>query len=131
MNGMLRGRRVLIVEDEPLIALMLEDMLQDLGCEIAGVAGSPEAALTALEHGRAPDAAVLDLNLHGRSSGGVADALAARGVPFLFVTGYGDESIPEAHCRRPVLGKPFADNDLAKALNKLLADADRAPASAA
>lgn len=108
----LRGLYVLIVEDEPLIVLMIEDMLRSLGCRIAGVATSPEEALAALERRPAPDAVVLDLNLDGRPSDAVADALVARGVPYLVVTGYGDD----AASRAPIVHKPFLDDDLARGL---------------
>lgn len=130
-SAVLRGRRVLIVEDELLIVLMLEDMLCGLGCDVAGVAATSEAALAALEGGPPPDAVVLDLSLDGRPSDTVADALAARGVPFLIVTGYSGDSLPTAHGRRPVLGKPFLEEDLGRALAEVLGGAGPAPAVAA
>ena len=82
----LAGRRVLVIEDEALIAMLLEDQLAELGCEIAGVAARFDDALekaTAL----AFDVAILDVNLSGKESFPIAEALRARGMPFVFATG--------------------------------------------
>lgn len=114
------GRRILLVEDEFLIRMLLEDMLSDLGYEIAGVAGhineAAELAKTA-----ACDLAILDVNLDGHDVYPVADLLTKRGVPFLFVTGYGSHGLPEAYRSHPVLQKPFQLDDLDKTLGRLLA----------
>lgn len=110
------GIKVLIVEDEGFVALLIEDMLQDLGCEIvASVAGLKEAcgiAETALI-----DLAVLDINLGGERSYPVARILNERGVPFMFSTGYGAAGLPDEFSGRPVLAKPFS----AKAFEEMLA----------
>jgi CheY-like chemotaxis protein len=110
------GIKVLIVEDEGLVALLIEDMLQDLGCEIvASVAGLKEAcAVAAAEE---IDLAVLDVNLSGERSFPVAEILHERGVPFLFSTGYGTGGLPKEFSECPVLAKPFS----AKALEEKLA----------
>lgn len=123
----LRGRRILIVEDEALIAFMIEDMLRDLGCQVAGVTPSAKEALAAAKLCPSPDAVLLDLSLGGRHSYEVADALAARGIPFLFVTGYSGDTVAAPHARRPILRKPFLDVELATALASVLGAADRAP----
>jgi len=106
--------RVLLVEDEGLVAMMLEDLLQDLGCEIAGSLASVDAALDWIASGGAADLALLDVNLGGKPVFPVAEALKARGTPFAFVTGYG-----EGHDLRfrdaPLLGKPIRQ-ELLKAL---------------
>ena len=101
----MKSLRILLVEDEGLIAMMLEDLLEDLGCELAGSAASVGAALAWIEAGGEADAALLDVNLGGEPVFPVAAALRARGVPFAFTTGYG-----EAHDPRfkddVLLGKP-------------------------
>jgi CheY-like chemotaxis protein len=106
MNKLLCGRRVLVVEDEMLILMMTEGMLADLGCESIVSAATVDQAL-ALIDGQALDAALLDMNLDGNKTHPVADALAARGVPFAFVTGYGGSDIRECDRDRPLLKKPF------------------------
>lgn len=83
--------KVMIVEDEALVAMMVEDMLGDLGCEVAGSFGAVDDALAYLGGGGPrPDGAVLDINIGGEMVFPVAEALRERGVPFVFATGYGD-----------------------------------------
>jgi CheY-like chemotaxis protein len=107
--------RVLIVEDEIVVALFLEDMLAEYGYEVAGVASRLDEALARAE---APDftCAVLDVHLNGRDVFPLADRLAEQGLPFVFATGYGARGIPDRHAARPVLQKPFLPDDLARAL---------------
>lgn len=107
--------RVLIVEDEIVVALFLEDLLAEFGYEVAGVAARLEEALARAE---APDfvMAVLDVHLNGRDVFPLADRLAERGLPFIFATGYGARGIPARHAGRPVLQKPFLPADLNQAL---------------
>ena len=113
---MTEPRRILIVEDEPLIAMMLEDFLDVLGKELAGTADSVASALPLVQAGGI-DAAILDVNLRGgEKSWPIADALAAAGVPFLLATGGGDDAVVEAHRGRPVLPKPFTMDAVEKAL---------------
>ena len=107
--------RVLVVEDEGLVAMMLEDMLDDLGCELAGSFGDVAQTLAWVEAGGKADAALLDVNLGGEPVFPVAEALAARGVPFAFTTGYGQTDDPrfkDAVC----LGKPINLERLVEAL---------------
>ena len=112
-------QRILIVEDEPLIAMMLEDFLDALDKQVAGIADSVSAALD-LVAGGGIDGAILDVNLRGgEQSWAVADALAAAGVPFLLATGGGDGSIVAAHKGRPVLPKPFTMDGVERALAAL------------
>lgn len=106
---------VLIVEDEPLIAMSLEDALLDQGVTCLGPAGSVAAALGMIEAGGF-DIALLDVNLRGERVDAVADRLAAAGIPFIFTTGHGAEGLPDAHRTRPVIGKPFRDVDITDAL---------------
>jgi PAS domain S-box-containing protein len=102
----LTGRRYLLVEDEPLVAMEIATLLEDHGATIASVAACVDDAL-ALVAGGDFDAAFLDGNLQGEAVDGVATALAQAGKPFAFVTGYGRENLPAGHADRPVVGKPF------------------------
>ncbi|MES2337460.1 MAG: response regulator [Pseudomonadota bacterium] len=112
-------QRILIVEDEPLIAMMLEDFLDALDKQVAGTADSVDSALALIADGGI-DGAILDVNLRGgEQSWPIADALAAAGVPFLLATGGGDGSIVDAHKGRPVLPKPFTMDGVEKALAAL------------
>jgi CheY-like chemotaxis protein len=113
------GVRVLIIEDETLIALLLEDMLTDLGCTILGSASSVDAAIEILDR-TPPGVAVLDINLGGEKSYAVAEALAKRGVPFIFSTGYADGRLDAPWQDRPMLQKPFGQEQLAEALEAAL-----------
>jgi CheY-like chemotaxis protein len=113
----LAGRKVLVVEDEPLIAMMIEDMLDDLGCTLVGSAANLQQALSIAEV-ETIDVALLDMNLNGTSSVPIADRLAERRVPFVFATGYGAEGRAAAHNGAPVLKKPFDQGELARALNE-------------
>ena len=115
MTSHLSGRRVLVVEDEMLVSWLLIDMLTDLGCAVVGPAARVNEALTMIEAG-AIDAAVIDVNLNGQASYAIADALAARDVPFVFSTGYAAASLPDGYSSSPVLQKPFHQSELAEAL---------------
>jgi CheY-like chemotaxis protein len=115
-------RQILIVEDELMIRLLLEDMLTELGYEVAGVAGRLDDALE-LAQGARIDAAILDVNLNGHTVGPVAEALAERGVPFVFATGYGDRGPPEHLRDRPILHKPFQREHLKRALRRVFGGA--------
>lgn len=114
----LQGRRILIVEDEALVAMLLEDALVDAGCSVIGPAANVDQALALLGTDR-PDAAVIDLNLGGETSAPVADALAEIGVPFLVATGYGAEGLPKGHEHVPVLTKPYDPGELTTVLATL------------
>ena len=111
--------RVLLVEDEPLIAMMLEDFLDALEKRHAGTADSVAAALPIVEAG-AIDAAILDVNLRGgEKSFAIADALAAKNIPFVFATGGAGDEIAPPHRERPRLPKPFTIGGVEKALSEL------------
>jgi len=112
------GRRVLVIDDEMLIGMLLEDMLIDLGYGVAGVVPKLKDALAAVQR-ETFDLAILDVHLHGESVFPVADVLMERGVPFMFATGYGERGLPEAYRGRPVLQKPFAKADLERVLKSM------------
>ena len=116
------ARRILVVEDEYLIRMLLEDMLADLGYEIAAAVGTIAEAAEFAAKGEF-DIAILDVNLDGQEIYPVADILAKRGLPFVFVTGYGEGSLPEPYRGRPTLQKPFQSGQLQTALAALLAPA--------
>ena len=119
MDKLLSGRRVLVVEDEMLVLMMTEDMLADLGCESVVAAATVNEAL-ALIGAQDFDAAVLDRNLSGDMTDAVADALRARGVPFVFATGYRTPDMSGGEADRLVLKKPFQIEQLATILRHLL-----------
>ena len=110
-----RRLRILIVEDEMLVAMNIEDMLLDLGHEVAGIASRLEPALALAAEGDF-DLALLDVNLAGQPSFPVAAVLRDRGLPFLFATGYGVKGIIEEFQASPVLQKPFRALDLEQAI---------------
>lgn len=111
----LAQKRVLVVEDESVVSMMIEDYLEELGCEVAGAAARLGDAL-AMARALDLELAVLDVNLAGELSYPVADVLRERGVPFLFATGYGVAGLPDALSGAPVLQKPFRREHLAKAM---------------
>jgi CheY-like chemotaxis protein len=114
--------RILVVEDEFLIRMLLEDMLADLGYEVAAAVGTiaeaSDVAATA-----DINAAVLDVNLDGQEIYPVAEILAKRGLPFVFVTGYGENSLTPPYRDRPALQKPFQVEQLKTVLDGLIAKA--------
>lgn len=110
--------RVLVVEDEMLVAIMLEDMLAELGHALAGTAAGLDQALEMAQR-EVFDLAILDVNLNGKEIYPVAELLAARGIPFAFSTGYGQRSLREPYRDRPTLQKPFQRNDLEKVISEI------------
>lgn len=114
------GLRILVVEDEVAIAMLLEDMLLDLGAEVVGPAGRLSEA-KALAESEALDLAIVDVNLAGDPIYPVADILARRGIRFAFSTGYGAGGIEPEWRDRLVLQKPFSQEDLEKMLAAALA----------
>lgn len=115
----LAGSRVLVVEDQMLLAMMMEDMLRKAGCGSVTLASGVERALAVVDAGDL-DVAVLDINLEGETSLPVADALLERGIPFMFATGYSDALLGEAYRQQPCLTKPFQEKDLIGTLAALL-----------
>ena len=109
------GKRVLIVEDELMIRMLLQDMLADLGHTLAGEAGGIEEALTLAKQSEF-DLAILDVNLNGQPISPVVEVLVARGLPFVFATGYGQRGVPEPYRTTPTLQKPFQADALAQAI---------------
>jgi CheY-like chemotaxis protein len=114
----LQGLRVLVVEDEALVAILLEDMLADLGCEV--VASAPRVGTARdLVGQKNVDCAILDVNVGGETVYSIAELLAQQGVPFMFVTGYSSSTLHSAFQQRPILQKPFRPDDLRDALKSL------------
>lgn len=112
-------QNILIVEDEPLIAMMLEDFLDILGKKVAGMADSIDSAVAVIDAGGV-DAAILDVNLRGgEQSWPIAEKLAALDIPFVFATGGSGEAIIEPYRARPTLSKPFTMDAVEKALGAL------------
>lgn len=106
---------ILVVEDEFLIALDIVAALENAGLEVVGPASTVSDALAAIESSPLRGA-LLDAHLGGESAGRIADALASRGLPFAFVSGYGRESLPATHSTVPLVRKPFTDQDLLAAV---------------
>ena len=113
------AKRILVVEDELMIRMLLEDMLGELGYTVAAEAARIEEALEAAKNADF-DIAILDVNLNGQPISPVADALVARGMPFVFATGYGERGLPEPYRDRPTLKKPFRMDGLKQMLQTAL-----------
>jgi CheY-like chemotaxis protein len=109
------GKRILVVEDELMIRMLLQDMLEDLGCTVAGEAARIDEA-EELARQADFDVAILDVNLNGQPISPVVEILIDRGLPFVFATGYGQRGVPEAYRKTPTLQKPFQAEALAKAI---------------
>jgi len=116
MEPLLEGCKILVVEDEYVLAMELHSSLESAGATVIGPVGSIDDALSVLEHANELDAAVLDVNLRGQKVFAVADALEERGVPFIFTTGYGRSAFPERYANVPRCEKPFEAQALAHAL---------------
>lgn len=113
-----RRLRILVVEDEMLVAMSVEDMLLELGHEVAGLASRLGAALALARDSRF-DAAIVDVNLAGEPGFPIADLLIERGIPFLFATGHGRQRIEERYRDYPMLQKPFRTAELGAALAEI------------
>lgn len=118
----LKGKRILVVEDEALVAAMVADMLEDLGVEVVGPAGNLDAALD-FARTAAIDAAVLDVDLRGERIVPVAEVLEDRGIKFVFATGYGAGPAGD-WAEAPTLDKPYAIEQLADLLDSVIAVRD-------
>jgi len=119
MKHELKGVKVLVVEDEYFVAILIEEILESAGCIVMGPIPRLPEALDAVDHHDC-DVAVLDVNLAGERIDPVADALSERHVPFLFVTGYGATALPSEHAERPHIGKPFRTNELLGAVSSVV-----------
>ena len=120
-DSVLSGLRLLVVEDEAMVAMMIEDQLTDLGCIVVGVVASVSAGLAAIEEKASRlDAAVLDINLGDEKVYPVAGRLTDRGIPFIFSTGYSLAGIDAEFARTPTLSKPFGPKALEATLISVL-----------
>jgi len=121
MSGRRPGEpaRILLVEVEALIALMLEDMLESMDCAVTALAPRVPLGVALAETGDF-DLALLDVNVAGENVEPVADVLARRGIPFIFATGYGEAGVPIKHRERPCVAKPFRSEQLETAIKKVL-----------
>ena len=119
--------RVLVVEDEVLVAMLIEDMLLDYGCESVEICGRIENALARVAE-ESFDFVVLDLNLEGEFTYPVADRLIERKIPFVFATGYGASMLSGPYARVPTLQKPFQMEDIERALQAVVSSATGTPA---
>lgn len=113
--GPLQGLRVLVVEDETLVAMLIEEYLMEFGCEVAFSARRVSKGLQSLNSIEV-DAAVLDVNVAGESVSPIAEILDRRNVPFIFASGYGAKGVEQRWTGRPVLQKPFSARELRLAL---------------
>jgi CheY-like chemotaxis protein len=120
MTNNLAGLKVLVVEDEMMVSMLIEDMLTDLGCTVVGPASRLEEAIQLVRDADL-DCAVLDVNLGGQPIFPLADILREKGAPFAFATGYGDAGLRDVDKGSPVLQKPFREGDLARVLGELRA----------
>jgi DNA-binding response OmpR family regulator len=118
--GALAGLRVMVVEDEMLIAMLIEDTLLDQGCVVLGPFITLKDSLLAVQDLEI-DLALLDVNLRGEKVYPVAEILAARGVPFLLLSGYGNDAVPADHPGWEAVSKPFVVADLVAKLAALTA----------
>ena len=123
MTNALEGRRVLVIEDESLVAMLLETILADLGCEVIGPESNVDDGLQAASSTPNLDAALLDVNVAGREVFPVAEALLARDVPVVFSTGYGESGLPEQWRGRPTIQKPFTESTIRDALLRAIVPA--------
>ncbi len=115
----LAGVRILVVEDEFLVASLIQDILENAGCIVLGPVPRLAEAVDAAEIDTC-EVAVLDVNLAGKRVFPVAEVLSRRHIPFIFVTGYGTASLPQEHRGRPTIRKPFRNEELLNAVSGLL-----------
>lgn len=123
MEARLSGLRVMLVEDESLVADLIVDVLETAGCAVVGPYARLDAAARAAE-GESIDVALLDLDLAGHRSYPVAAALQARRVPFLFLTGYGHGALASDYAACQTISKPFKPQQLIERLARIVAEAE-------
>ena len=120
MPTSLVNRRIFVVEDEMLIAILVEEALESLGCVVVGPVGRLDDAVR-MAREEAIDAAILDVTIRGGAVFPVAEVLLEREIPFVFASGYGAWALPDSFRGQPQLNKPFTSDDIAQALQKLAA----------
>jgi CheY-like chemotaxis protein len=121
-----QGRRILVVDDDYLVAMVVVDFLEDAGAEVLGPIGQEDEAITFIKaNGTVIDGAVLDVNLHGAKSYPVADALADHAIGFIFATGYGADALDGAYRHHPRCEKPFNGPLLMSTLAKVISNRER------
>lgn len=120
MTQALEGRTILVVEDESLVAMLLETILEDMGCTTLGPVSTVDEALKVVSDDQPFDGALLDVNVAGKEVFPVAQALKDKGVPFVFSTGYGEGGLPEEWRGHPTIQKPFTEDAVQQALMKVL-----------
>jgi CheY-like chemotaxis protein len=121
MSEELSGRRILIVEDSPVLAPFTADVLAELGCEVAGLAPNMAVAREMVDAGEF-DAALMDVHIRGERVYPLCEVLAAKGVPFVLTSGYADWTMPEKWDDRPRLQKPYTIEQVEEALSSLFSD---------
>lgn len=117
--SLLQGKRILVVEDEAIVAMLLEDMLADLGCQTVGPAMTLNEANGLIAESEI-DAAILDVNVGGERVYPLAVTLTARNVPLVFATGYGEGGLEESWRGRTTVQKPYTEADIVRALKAAL-----------
>ena len=117
----LSGKRILVVEDSPVVGPFTVDLLHDLGCEVVGPAPNMAAGRELIEQAD-PDAALMDVHIRGERVFPLCDELEAKGVPFVLTSGYADWTMPEKWRDRPRLQKPYTIDDVREALAAVLSD---------
>ena len=120
MTQPLSGRRVLVVEDESLVAMLLETILDDMGCAVVGPESNIDDGLISATTEPSLDAALLDVNVAGEKVFPIAEALRDRGVPFVFSTGYGEGGLPDEWRGQPTVQKPFTEAAIRDALMRAM-----------
>lgn len=120
----LAGMRLLLVEDQMLVAMEVESFLKDIGCEVIGIAGTLEQAMR-LSRELAFDATIVDVNLDGEMAWPAVDVLLERNIPFVLASGYGSSAFPQAYRDMTQLEKPVGRNELQRALVEIHAKSRR------
>jgi len=115
----LKGRRILVIEDSPVVGPFTAELLADLGCEVIGPAPNMAAARELIESGKEIDAALMDIHIRGERVFPLCDVLAAKDVPFVLTSGYADWQMPDKWQDRPRLNKPYTLEQVGDALGVL------------
>ena len=124
MREALQGRKILLVEDSPVVSDFAQEALNELGCEVVGPAANMASARELAQEAEI-DGAIVDLRIRGDKSFPICEILAGRGVPFVLTSGYADWTMPETLKERPQLPKPYTIGDVEAALRKLFATDSR------